>query len=68
MLEPLPDICPLEPVNPTRSSVDQTPIWNVVNSYSDAIMPNKKDIVLLFADSVPRGIKMKDIDSQINPI
>ena len=50
---------------PIISNAHQPPTQNVVNSYSDSIMPNKKDIVLL-ADSILRRMKMKDINSKIN--
>ena len=49
---------------PIKSNAHQPPTQNVVNSYSDSIMPNKKDIVL-FADSILRRMKMKDINSKI---
>ena len=36
---------------------------NVINSYSDAIMPNYKYVVF-FVNSVPKGMEMKDINSK----
>ena len=63
-LNPLPNIPPPKSVNPIKSSAHQPPTRNVANSYSDVIMPNKKDIVL-FADSILRGMKMKAINSKI---
>lgn len=36
-LEPLPNIPPSKPANPTRSNADQPLIQNAKNSYSDAI-------------------------------
>ena len=41
-MEPLPNTLLPEQTNSTRLKVDQPLIQNVVNSYSNAIMPNKK--------------------------
>ena len=64
LFEPLTSIPFPKPANPIRSNADQPPIQNVVNSYSYSIVPDKKDIVL-FADSIPRGMKMEDMNSKI---
>ena len=64
LLEALPNIPPFKPSNSTRSNADQPVKQKIRNSYSDAVTPNKKDI-LLFADSIPRKMKVKDIISKI---
>ena len=46
LLESLPNIPPSKPANPTISNADQPLIQNVKSLHSDAIMTNKKDIVL----------------------
>ena len=62
MLDPLPNIPPSKPANATRSNADQPLIQNDKHLYSVEIMINKKGIVL-FVDSIPRRMKMKDINS-----
>ena len=68
LLEPLLNIAPPKPANPTRSNADQLRIHNRKDSYlySDAIMPSKKD-VLLFAVIILWGMRMKDMNFKINP-
>ena len=54
-LEPLPNIPPPKPANPTRSNADQPLMQNVKNSHPDAIMPNKKDIAWFADNKIKRG-------------
>ena len=49
---------------PTASTEEQSPIQNVNSTYSNAVIPKKKNIAL-FSDSIPRGIKMKHLNSQV---
>ena len=40
------------------------PIQQVIHSYRNAVNPNRKDISL-FADSIPKGMRMKDLNSRV---
>ena len=40
------------------------PIQRVINSYGNAVNPRRKDIAL-FADSIPKGMRMKDLNSRV---
>lgn len=53
-----------KPAFPTRSNADQPLIQNIKNLYSSAVIDNKK-YIYLFAETIPREIKMKDINSKI---
>ena len=64
MLKPLLNIPPSKPADPTRSNADQPLTQNVKSLYSAAVMDNKKYIDL-FAETIPREIKIKDINSKI---
>ena len=36
----------------------------VIHSYGNAVNPKRKDIAL-FSDSIPKGMRMKDVNSQV---
>ena len=57
------NVFPSKPAATTRSNGDQPLIQKFKNSYSDAIIPGKKDI--FFPDNILREMKMKDINSKI---
>ena len=48
---------------PTAPTEEQSPIQNINSTYSNAVIPKKKNIAL-FSDSIPRGMKMKHLNSQ----
>ena len=48
---------------PTAPKEEQSPIQNINSTYSNAVIPKKKNIAL-FSDSIPRGMKMKHLNSQ----
>ena len=49
---------------PTARTEEQNPIQNINSTYSNAVIPKKKSIAL-FSDSIPRGIQMKHLNSQV---
>ena len=48
---------------PTAPTEEQSLIQNINSTYSNAVIPKKKNIAL-FSDSIPRGMKMKHLNSQ----
>ena len=48
----------------TAPTEEQSPIQNINSTYSNAVIPKKKNIAH-FLDSIPRGIKMKHLNSQV---
>ena len=62
------DICPhTEPpqldFDPENTEASR-PLQRITNSYRNAVIPKKGDIVL-FSDSIPRGMNIKEINRQI---
>ena len=49
---------------PTAPTEEQSPIHNINSTYSNAVLPKKKNIAL-FSDSIPPGIKMKHPNFQV---
>ena len=49
---------------PTAPTEEQSPIQNINSTYSNAVIPKKKNIAL-FSDSIPRGMKMKHLNFQV---
>ena len=43
---------------------EQSPVQNINRTYSNNVIPKKKNIAL-FSDSIPRGMKMKHLNSQV---
>ena len=59
---------PLEQLNHYFQPPLQPPsIQRVINNYESAVNPRRKDIVL-FADSIPKGMRMKDVNSIIRKV
>ena len=57
--------CPLEQSNHYFQPLLQPPpIQRVIHSYGNKVNTTRKDIAL-FADSIPKGMRMKDINSRI---
>ena len=56
---------PLEQSNHySQPPLQPPPIQRVINSYGNAVKPRQKDIAL-FADSIPKGKRMKDLNGRI---
>ena len=56
---------PLEQSNHySQPPLQPPPIQRVINSYDNAVNPRRKDIAL-FADSIPKGMRMKDLNSRV---
>ena len=56
---------PLEQSNHySQPPLQPPPIQRVINSYGNAVNPRRKDIAL-FADSIPKGMRMKDLNSRV---
>ena len=56
---------PLEQSNHySQPPIQPPPIQRVINSYVNAVNPRRKDIAL-FADSIPKGMRMKDLNSRV---
>ena len=56
---------PLEQSNHySQPPLQPPPIQQVINSYGKAVNPRRKDIAL-FADSIPKGMRMKDLNSRV---
>ena len=49
----------------TAPKGEQSPIQNINSTYSNAVIPKKKNIAL-FSNSIPREMKMKHLSSQVN--
>ena len=49
---------------PTAPAEEQRPIQNMNSAFSNAVTPKKKSIAF-FSDSIPRGMKMKHLNSQM---
>ena len=49
---------------PTTPTGEQYPIQNIKSTFSNAVTPKKKNIAL-FLDSIPRGMKMRHLNSQV---
>ena len=49
---------------PTAPTEEPSPIENIKSTYSNVVMPKKKKLAL-FSDSIPRGMKMKHLNSQV---
>ena len=49
---------------PTAPTAEQSLIQNINSTYSNAVLPKKKNIAL-FSDSMPRAMKMKHLNSQV---
>ena len=49
---------------PTAPTEEQSPIQNINSTYSKAVIPKKKNIAL-FSESIPRGMKLKHLNSQV---
>ena len=49
---------------PTAPTEEQHPIQNINSTFSYAVIPKKKNIAL-FLDTIPRGVKMKHLNSQV---
>ena len=47
---------------PTAPTEEQSPIENIKSTCSNVVMPKKKKFAL-FSDSIPRGMKMKHLNS-----
>ena len=48
----------------TAPTEEQSPIQNINSTYSNAVIPKKKNIALS-SDSIPRGIKIKHLNSRV---
>ena len=56
---------PLEQSNHySQPPIQPPPIQWVINSYGNAANPRRNNIAL-FADSIPKGMKMKDLNSRV---
>ena len=56
---------PLEQSNHySQPPIQPPPIQPVINSYVNAVNLRRKDIAL-FADSIPKGMRMKDLNSRV---
>ena len=49
---------------PTAPAAEQSLIQTVNSTYSNAVLPKKKNYAL-FSDSMPRAMKMKHLNSQV---
>ena len=57
---------PLEQSNHySQPPLQPPPIQRVINIYGNAVKLRRKDIAL-FADSIPKGMRMKDLNSCVN--
>ena len=57
--------CPLEQSNHYfQPPLQPPPIQRVIHSYENAVKPKRKDIAL-FTDSIPKGTRMKDLNSRV---
>ena len=50
---------------PTAPTEEQSLIQNIKSTFSSTVIPKKKNIVL-FSDSIPRRMKMKHLNPQVN--
>ena len=56
---------PLEQTNHYfQPPLQPPPIQRVIHSYGNVVNPKRKDIAL-FADSIPKGKRMKDLNSRV---